>query len=338
MSEAAAVAPIDLTTEVSVPQGEVSRDDLVKILEDSRRSEPVEDASAVAAPDKPEPAKDPAAEKVSARIIANRRAELKAAEERKAIAAEREATAKEREAIAKERAEVAEHAKAAEALKAAKLSPSKALELLGMTPKEFLEVLAGEHEPQAIAARAAQGAQTDVQKLQARIDAMEAEAKHREIEIARRTVASNYDAATEAFLAHVDASTEKYPHLIAEHTPAEIASLARQTAEQHAEAYRARFNVYPDDEVIAEHLESQAKARAEALAERRARFATHASPPLSQSTAAVQGLPNQAAKPRTLTNGASATRASAPKAWSQADADAESIRLIEQLHASRSQI
>ncbi len=330
---------VDLTAEVTIPDGEVSREDLVKILEDSRKAEPSGDAPAVVEEPKVEPPK-PEAEKVSARILANRRAELRAQEERKAIAAERQA-------IEAARAEVAEAKAQADALKAAKLSPSKALELLGMSPKEFLETLATEDEPEAHAKRAASGMLTEVQKLQARIDAMEAAEKAR-VEAARQLEDQQaYQEGGNDFVNFVTENAAKYPALVEAWTPAEfvregfacLEEVVGKTADgkpiRRVDAFMADSGgEYPSNDDIAEFLEHRAQPAFKARSAWRERIGKSAPNP-SQGTPAIQGQPVTAAKPRTLTNGASATNASAPKPWSQADADAESVRLIEQLHASR---
>lgn len=330
MSEEATAAPIDLAAEVAVPEGEVSREQLVKILEDSRKSEPTEDAPAVAEPPK---APEPQAEKVSARIIASRRAEMKAQ-------AERQANAAERAAIEKDRAEIAEAKAFKEQIAAATLSPSKLLELAKKSPKEFLEALANEHEPEAVAARAISGTQTEVQKLQARIDAMEAERVAEARAVQWRAMEQEGVQMQAQFLDHVAKSGEKYPNTLEEFTPREIVAKGWELANKHAAAYHAKFGVYPDDEVIADELERQATARAAERRESAWRERIGKSAPIpSQGTSAIQGQPVTAAKPRTLTNGASATNASAPRAeLTDAEARAESIRLIEQLHASRGAI
>lgn len=330
-------APIDLSAEVSVPEGEVSREDLVKILEDSRKTEVVEDAPAVAKP------VEPPAEKVSARIIASRKAEMRQAEERRSLAAERESIAAEKAAVAEAKAQ-------AEALKAAKLSPSKALELLGMSPKEFLETLATENEPDMVARRElkAELAKTtpELERMAAELKALkderaaEAQARrHQEIQEATQTEG-------DAFVEHIATNAEKYPALVETWTPAQFVragfacldEVVGKTADgkpiSRLAAFMAEQGHPPSNEDIAEFLEHRAQPEFQARSAWRERIGKSAPIP-SQGTPAIQGQPVTAAKPRTLTNGASATNASAPKPWSQADADAESLRIIEQLHASR---
>lgn len=285
-------------------------------------------AEATEAPKEPEPAKaeppkDPASEKVAARLTVALRAEERAARVRAEIAAEKAA-------IEKQRGEVSDLAKLAEQMRAAQNSPSKALELMGMTPKEFLETLATEHEPAAVAARAVKGTSDEVAKLQARLDAFEKAEKDREEASKRKAVDSEYDQATAAFISLVDAAPDKYPHLISEYTPSELARAAQVAAGQHAEAYKAKFGEYPDDDVIAEYLEDQAKARAEALAERRARVGQKAPvPSKGDSSGDLQvAQPATGPSPRTLTSRTASEKATAAKPWSQEWADEESLRIL----------
>jgi hypothetical protein len=277
----------------------------------------------------PEPAKveppkpDPASEKVAARLTVALRAEERAARSRAELAAAKAA-------VEAKEAEVTEKLKTFEAFTAAKLSPSKALELLGLTPKEFLESLATEHEPAAVAARAVQGTTAEVAKLQAKIDAMEAAAAKREDDAKRREADSLYNEATQQFISHVDAAPDKYPHLIAEYTPSELASLAQRTVDAHAGPYREKFGEFPDDEVIAEFLEDQAKARAETLAERRARVGQKAQVPSEGKTPGDLQVaqPATGPSPRTLTSRTASEKATAQKPWSQEWADEESLRIL----------
>jgi hypothetical protein len=175
-----------------------------------------------------------------------------------------------------------------------------------------------------------------VERVRAELAEFKKQAEAEKQAILRQQSDADYNAATQRFIEHVDATADKYPHLIAEYTPAELASAAKRAAEQHAKPYFAKYGEYPDDDVIAEYLEDQARARAEALAERRARVGITASRP-SQGTPANQGQPAKAITPRTLTNGASSQKATAAKPWTQKDADEESIRLIQQMQASLSE-
>lgn len=308
------------TTEVA-PTPEPSLDEVVaKVFgaPEATAAEPDKPAApVVAAP------KDPATERVAARIAVAQRAELRAAKARQEHAS---AQAE----IAAQRAEIAEQLKIVEALKGAKASPSKALELLGLSPKEFLESLATEHEPAAVAARAVQGTQGEVEQLKARLEAFEKAEKDRVEQVRAQRLDADYNDATKAFLAHVDAGADKYPHLHAEHTPQELASMARHTAEQHGRAFYEKYGEYPSDDILAEYLEEQAKARAEVLAERRARIGKSAPVPSQGKLSGVQQVaqPDPGPSPRTLTSRAASEKASSPSVWSQEWADQESLRIL----------
>ncbi len=328
--------PIDLTAEVSVPEGEVSREDLVKILEDSRKTESTEEAPAVVETPKVEPP----AEKVSARIIASRKAEIRQAEERRALAAEREANAAEKAAIADAKAQLA-------MLDQARMSPSKLLELAKKSPREFIEALANENEPEEVAKRAMAGTQTEVQRLATELASLRAE-RAAEVQAKRHAeIQQGTQAAGADFVEFVAANVDKYPALVEAWTPAEFvregfACLDEVVGKSKSGQPITRLDAFladsggvpPTNDDIAEFLEHRARPKFEARSAWRERIGKSAPNP-SQGLSANQGQPVTAAKPRTLTNGASATNASAPKPWSQADADAESIRIIEQLYASR---
>jgi len=285
----------------------------------------------------PEPAKaDPVAERASARIIANQRAEMRAAKVRAEIAAERQA-------IEAQRGEVGELAKLAEAIKAAKGSPSKALELLGMTPKEFLETLATEHEPEAVAQRAVAGTLTEVQKLQKRIDDMQAE-RAAEVHAARmREIAADEHAAGTGFVEFIATNAEKYPNLVEAMTPGEFVqaafSMLHRPLGKDAQGrtvtvldqYLADHDGEPpSDEEIAETLEQAAAPRVQARSEWRARIGKKA-PEASLAAPSVDVRATQMDRgpsPRTLTSRAASEKAAAAPAWSQEAADEESLRII----------
>jgi hypothetical protein len=273
-------------------------------------------------PDVPKP--DPVAEKVSARLEIAKRAELRAAASRAELASAKAE-------VDAQRAEVAEKAKAVDAFMAAKLSPSKALELLGMSPKEFLESLATEHEPAAVAARAVAGTKSEVDELRAELKAMRDAALERERATQRQEADHGFNAATTQFLEFVDAAPEKYPHLIAEYTPAELAAAARETASTHSKPYFDKFGEYPSDDIIAQHLEDQAATRVQSLAERRARIGKPASAPSQGNSSGVLQVtqPEKGPSPRTLTSRAASEKASAPARQTQEDLDAECVRILQ---------
>jgi uncharacterized membrane protein YccC len=221
--------------------------------------------------------------------------------------------------------------KLAEQMKAAKLSPSEALKLLGTDAKAFLENLAGENDPKKVAERMAQGTNSELEKVRAEIKALRDEQALREHQAKQAEAAEHYNAATRQFLESVDAAPEKYPHLIAEYTPAELAHAARDVAEKHGEAFFKKYGEHPNDDVIAEYLETQAQKRAEVLAERRARVGQKAPVPSkgepSGDLRATQL--DRGPSPRTLSSRQSSQRSNAPRPWTQEGADEESMRILE---------
>lgn len=299
--------------------------------------EDAQPAAAVAETPKAEPPKvEPAAEKVSARIIAAKRADLRAAEVRKELASQRAE-------LDKGRSELAELAKVADQVKAAKLSPSKALELLGFDAKTFLESLATEHEPDAIAARAVAGTQSEVQKLQARIDAMEKAAE--DAQKAARMKAADAEAqhAGTGFLEFVGTNAEKYPALVEVYTPRQIVNEGFRILHEvigkdregnpvsRLDAYMAEHGHPPDDDEIAEFLEQQAQPLAQERTEWRARIGQKAPAPSqgipTGDQRAAQMVPGPS--PRTLTSRAASEKATAPSPkMTQEQMDEESIRIL----------
>lgn len=284
-----------------------------------------------------EPAKDPVAERASARILANHRAEMRAAKLRADIAAEKAA-------VDAQRGEVGELAKLAEAVKAAKGSPSKALELLGMSPKEFLETLATEHEPEAVARRAVEGTQTEVQKLQARIDAMEAADRERQRQALIREARAEEHKAGSGFVEFIAANADKYPNLVEDMTPQDFVQAGyamlhrplRTTPQGKVVTVLDQYMAdnggeTPSDEEIAEALDKQAAPRVQARSEWRARLGKNA-PPASTATPSVDVRATQMDRgpsPRTLTSRAASEKAAAVPVWTQEAADEESLRIIQ---------
>ncbi len=298
-------------------------------------------ATTEAAPDKPapvveEPRPDPVAEKVASRIAAAQKAEMRGAKLRAEMAAERTALEAQRSEVAAEKALV-------EQWKAAKQSPSKALEILGMSPKEFLESLATEHEPEAVAARAMLGTQTEVQKLQAKLDAMEARDAEREKAARERTLQAETEQASSGFLDFVASNAAKYPTLVEELTPSEIVREGFACLDEvvgkddmgkpvtRLQAFQAEHDGNaPTDEEIAEFLEYRAQPRAKARSEWRTRIGQRAPEASEAKPTGVQqaSQPDQGTSPRTLTSRAASEKASAPPKWSQEQADEESLRIL----------
>lgn len=302
---------------------------------------PVEDAAAEAteAGDKPAeatpeaPAEKPQDERVAKRIAAAARIEARNAQERAELKAQRDAIEK---ANAELEAKLARY-------KILEEDPVKAFEELRIDPKTFLERLAGEQAPDNVMAK-------KLATLEAELKA-EREARIREKETAQQRAAREageaaWREASQAFVQFVGESGEKYPHLTTEFTEAEAVEAAHRSLTEivghdpdgqpviRAEAYRRQFGEYPDNDVIAEYLDEQAKARAQAREQsawrKRGQSAANGSQPLQngEPNAAAPQV-NRGTSPRTLTSRAASEKATAPKQKTQEEIDAESIRILQ---------
>lgn len=324
-----------------------SREAMVSIIEKAR-AEGAEPDSAVGNASLPpvdgsataEPAPAPKEEKFSTKYIAARKAEMRAAEQRKAFRAEQEALAKERAALQAEK-------ELAEKIRAAKDSPSELLALTGLEPKEFLEKLATEHEPQQLVARVVAAERAAREELAKKLEALEAAREQDARSFRAREIETSVQRAGDAFVNFVNNEAEKYPHILDEFAPDEAVRVALSALEEtvgydengrpvsRSEAYRQRFGDYPDDAAIAEYLDHLAQERASKKSAWRARngqSATHPSQGKPGENAIGRSV--KAATPRTLTNGTASQKATAPKEWSQEDADQESLRILKQMYAS----
>jgi hypothetical protein len=273
----------------------------------------------------------PLDERVSAKIAAGLRAEKRAAEARRADQERSQAHQRELAQLEAKKAEVAEQLRIAEAVKAAKGSPSKVIEMLGYQPKDFFDTLANENEPHAVAQRAVSVEQAEREKLAATVKALEEKLAAKEkAEVQSRTHAEDV-AAQRGFFEHVKTNAEKYPNLTEEFTPAEIIERAWKAASQHAEPYKQRFGVYPDDDVIAEHLEQVAAKRRE---ERTGWRAPNGSSAPNTARMAEQPGEHRASQtergpsPRTLSSRQTGQRNAAPRTWTQEGADEECLRIL----------
>lgn len=301
-------------------------------------------AAPVPAPQEPEkpveeaPKLTPDAERVAARIAAAKRAEQRAAEERKAIA---DAQAQ----VEKTKAELADLVKLAEQVKAAKASPSKALELMGLSPKEFLETLATENEPGSIAAREVAREAAEREKLAGELAELKKQLAEEKQRVESAKVEQRRRATEEAFIAKVESDAAKYPHLLEEYTPEETVAEGYRILNEtvghdergrpitRLQAFVAEHGSEPSDDDVAEFLEHQAKQRAQIRRDRLARIgkaAPAAVPGNGKSGDQSEAQPDRGQSPRTLTSRAASEKASAQRPWSQEAADEESIRILSQ--------
>lgn len=293
----------------------------------------------VEAPAAPEPPKPtPEEEKVAARVAAAKKAELRAAKDRAELAATRAE-------IEKAQADLAEAKRLAESVKAAKMSPSKALELLGLSPKDFLETLATENEPGSIAAREVAKEAEERQKLKSELDALKAQLTARDQQVEQARNEERRKNTEVAFVEKIEKNAAKYPHLVEEYTPDETVREGYRVLSEivgyddrgqpvtRREAFKAEHGEEPSDEDVADYLEHQAKQRAQIRQERRARMGQSATQPPSEGNPTGDlktAQPDRGQSPRTLTSRAASEKATAPKPWSQEQADEESLRILSQ--------
>lgn len=322
------------------------------VAEDTITPEAIAEAAArvfggEAPPEAPAKVEEPVAEpeppklaveddKNAARVAAVKKAELRAAREREAIASAKAEVEREKLALAKEREEI-------ERFRAAKRSPSKALEMLEMAPKDFLETLATENEPGSIAAREVLKEAEERKRLEAKLEALEASIAAEKQEAARAAAAESAKRTEQAFIESVEKAADKYPHLIEEFTPDETVREAYRVLSEvvrydergqpvtRNQAFKEDHGSEPTDDQIAEYLESLAKERAEIRAARRARMGQSA--PKQPSQGVPEGdlktaQPDRGQSPRTLTSRAATEKATAAKPWSQEAADEESLRIL----------
>jgi hypothetical protein len=327
------------TTETTAAVPEPSLEELAATL--FKADEPVAEGTAPAEPSEPsdkpaEVAPEPAAEKpqerVAKRIAAAARIEARNAQERAELRAQREAIEK---ANAELEAKLARY-------KILEEDPVKAFEELRIDPKTFLERLAGEQAPDNVLAK-------KLATLEAELKA-EREARIRETETvkqraAREAAEATWREASQTFVQFVGESAEKYPHLTAEFTEAEAVAEAERSLMEiveledgrrmpRTEAYFLQFGEYPDNDVIAEHLDKLAQARVQAREQsawrKRGQSAPNGSEPLQngEPNAAAPQV-NRGTSPRTLTSRAASEKATAPKQKTQEEIDAESIRILQ---------
>lgn len=262
----------------------------------------------------------PKDERAASRILAAKKAESRAAKQRAEIEAERAA-------VEKQRAELAPLLELAESLKGAKDSPAKLLELAKLDPKSFIEKLASEHDPSSEAKREIAKTQTETEKLRAEVEALRKE-REEELKAAKqREVDDLTRAAQSTFIDFVAKSHERYPHLVEELTPEEIADEALRVATRYATAYKEETGEDFTDDVLADYLESQAKARAQRRAAFRSKFSPAEAGAHGQKL--IKAQPDlQSPNPRTLTSRIAGTKAAPPKTWSQELADEQSLQIL----------
>ena len=288
--------------------------------------EPVVEAE----PEAPAAPEDPKVDRVAARITAAKRAEQKAALERRELQTLREQQEKRQADLdAREKR-----------IKLVEDDPVRFFEEFKSDPKAFLEKLSGEYKPENVVAKKADALEAKVAELEKRLAEKDEAVRAREH---RAQTDQAWKAASAAFIVHVGEQAEKYPHLTEEFTEEQATEMAFSVLTEvvttedgkpvtRAEAYNREFGTYPDNDVVAEFLDTIAKQRVDARTKSAWRKRGESATPASQ---APNGDPKpvppvNGTRPRTLTSREASQRAAAPKPWTQEAADEESLRILEQ--------
>jgi hypothetical protein len=316
--------PAPLASESALPEGTAAPEAASDLLKDATEPEP----------GKADTIKDPAQERAAKRIAAATRIELRASQQRSEIAREREAIAKERAALdAEKRARVDLREKA-------RTAPTEALKELGFdAPEDFLRRVIAEGTPEAAAQAKGELERREFVETREELKALKAELEKERADLRATQQTQSLRQAQSAFVELVAKNADKYPTLVDEFPGEEIARMALELVRSPApndpkgrtlgQLYFDETEEHIDDDTIAEHLESLAKARAAAKNAWRQRV-RGANPGQGVSESAQSGpqvsRPNA---PRTMTNGQAAPKVSPPRAPTQDEIDAECIRLLE---------
>lgn len=316
------------TTEATTPTAPTFADVAAEVFGSDAPAEVTETLAEAPAGQKAEEVKDPKAERVGSRIAAAKMAEKKTERERIELRTQKEAHDK----------RAADLDAREKRLRLIEDDPIKFFEEFKSDPKTFLDKLAGDYKPENVATKKLTAVEEEVQRLKTELTQRDEAAKQAQTD-------SAWKEAGAAWLSHVGEQAEKYPHLTDEFTEQQALALAHSelTAPvgkdstgalvSRSQAYFREHGVYPDFDVIAEHLDLLAKQRIEARTKSAWRKQGNGADPASK--AALNGDPKsvpsvKGTSPRTLTSRDASQRSSAPKVWSQEAADEECIRILEQ--------
>jgi hypothetical protein len=245
------------------------------------------------------------------RIEVARRAELQAAQERRRAQAE------------------AQEAKTLrEKMENLKKDPLGTLKEIGLDPTEFLERVVSDGKPTQ---------ESLIKELQAQLQQINDERAQERLEIQRAQVQSTVYKAMDEFVDLVAANSAKYSHLVDEYTPEEIARQALAYGKQYGRAYVEATGEDLTDDVIASKLEELAAARSatrRSWSEKVKGKQTSQVPSESVKVGDGPQVNTKPEAPRTLSNDMASERASAPKTWSQEDADAQSLLILQKAFSS----
>jgi hypothetical protein len=259
----------------------------------------------------------PALDESAARLSKIVKLESKNAEKRKAIE-QRSADLDRRSAELEKQASIYE---------TVKKEPLRIFDLLGLDPKAFLQGMAPMLEPDYVAKATLEKAELERAELSRRLEEESAERKKFEASLRSKEADQSWEAASADLVKYIDSNSDRYANIVSKYSEdqvralayAELTKIAPGTDITIAEAYYRQHGVHPDREVVAEHLESLAKALAEAQSK--------SGWTAKQKTTAT-ATATTTAKPRTLNTKDSSSRVSPPKSQSQEDLDEASIAIL----------
>lgn len=214
-------------------------------------------------------------------------------------------------------------------------SPTKLLELADSDPKEFLEKLANENEPDALIERIRNEFRSEIEGYKKELESIRKAQEEREIRAQRQQHELMVKQAQDAFVESVAKEVEKYPFLTDEFTPDEIAQRGYNVVQEFVQKFGAQYgrepyqDEMPSDSEVAEYLEAQAKSRYESKQAWRQRIGKAAPQSVDFRPGDKQPKPTvKADVPRTLTSRAASSKTVKPKEWTQEGADEESLAYL----------
>lgn len=277
-----------------------------------------------------EPKEKPVSDRIAAALKAEKRAaELRAENERK----QKDLDA--REAAMKP---------TAEEITLFQEDPAAFIAKKGWTEKQvasFLDKLAGTYKPEAVADKKLTTLEQELAEVKAKLAAKEKAEEDAKKSVQQRQIEAE---AGKSFIEHIVSDVAKYPHLTEVYANddevvaagfAVLTQIIGNDAEgkpvTRVQAFRAQHGRGPTDQELAEHLDSVAKAKIEARSKASWRQGSAANQ-AGQAASGESKVPQaKGTSPRTISRADTSIRAAAPRsaAWSQEQADEESLRILE---------
>ena len=267
-------------------------------------------------------------EQRAAAILANaKRNEMRIAQEREKMRVER-AQAARKDAELKEAQE--RYTKLKSTVDRIGTEPHAALTELGHQTPELLRRVIAEGTPEAAARAEAELVRREAAEARAEVKALREKLEAESNQRAEAEQAARLTSAVNVFVDHVAKNADNYPHLVEAYTPEEIGQKGVELVRAYGRTYLQKTGYVLDDDVIAKHLEKVAAERAAKHSEWRQKVRGGSSSQGQRENASGSGGQTvRPGTPRTLTNGQASMKASPSKAWTQDDADAASLQILE---------